>query len=295
MRTKIKNILLKIPLFNILVKQYISSRIKYKNRFYNYDFLSSYLSKKDRESIKDSKELKLLHEKLDKHRTDQISSWNSFVYCNGYYYQGYLKIGINGIKPTEPRMKKYDISTYFNIEKNVLDIGSNSGFITSYLSDYYNKVTGIELNPYLIKMSEEVKTFIKKKNIDFIEGNFIEYEFKEKFDSVFSLSNHFTIDGNLNIGFEQYVYKIYNLTNTGAFLFFESHDINGDDKDLEEKFKIASKYFELIEYKMVKAEYPADLDKLFAIFSRKNEISEVTPSDFSLENAKLHYEFVKAK
>ena len=74
-----------------------------------------------------------------------------------------------------------------------------------------------------------------------------------------------TIDGNLNIGFESYISKIFNTLNEEGILLFESHNINGDDKDMDVKFEIASKYFTLVKYKMVKAFFPQDIDKLFLL------------------------------
>lgn len=262
----------------------------------NYSYLARYLAYKDLEAVKDKPDLKKLHEQLDVFRQDQLEQWNSFVYCKGYYYQGYQRIGIQGIKPTEPRMDNYNISDFFNKEGKVLDIGCNSGFMACYLADHYKEVVGIELNPYLIRMGEAVKSHLGLNNLRFIEGNFIDHRFDEKFDAVFSLSNHFTIDGNLNIGFEEYIRKIYDIMNKGGILFFESHDINGDDSDLNEKFRIASRYFTLKKSKMVRSFYPADIDKLFAVFARKDEMLSHIPENvnFDLANIRNKYEYVLA-
>ena len=213
------------------------------------------------------------------------------VYCAGYYYQGYQRIGIHGIKPTEPRMQNYEIDTYLSKEKTVLDIGSNSGWVACYLSDYSKNVDGIELNPYLVKMGLATIDFLNVKNVNFIVADFIKYDFQKKYDVVVSLSNHFTIDGNLNIGFESYLSKIFDTLNEEGILLFESHDINGDDKDMDIKFEIASKYFTLLNYKMVKAFFPQDLDKLFAVFKKRDVAGEPIKTDFILVNAKKKYNY----
>ena len=57
------------------------------------------------------------------------------------------------------------------------------------------------------------------------------------------MSNHFTIDSNLNINFESIIKKIFDALNTGGIMLFESHDINGDEKDMDTKFQIDSKVF----------------------------------------------------
>ena len=82
-------------------------------------------------------------------------------------------------------------------------------------------------------MGVETAKFLDISNINFIEGDYANYKFKKKYDIIFSLSNHFTIDGNLNIGFEDYIWKIFDNINNDGILFFESHDINGDDKDMD--------------------------------------------------------------
>lgn len=160
-----------------------------------------------------------------------------------------------------------------------------------YLSDFVKEVDAIELNPYLIKMGEETAKFLNISNVHFIEGNYIHYKFTKRYDIVFSLSNHFTIDGNLNVGFEDYIRKIFDNMNNDGILFFESHDINGDDKDMDLKFQIASKYFKLIDYKMVRAFYTADIDKLFAIFQRLENSDQEHKLTFRLDLAKHKYQY----
>jgi len=52
------------------------------------------------------------------------------------------------------------------------------------------------------------------------------------------------------------------LTEPDGGAFFESHDIFGDDSDLEQKFQIASIFFILEKHKMVKALYGPNIDSL---------------------------------
>ena len=292
---RILNFLKKVPVINRIIDSILEKRrsyliLKKGENLKSYDYLAVYLTKLDKAHAKKDRDLKKLHKDLNKLRKQQVESWNSFVYCKGYFYQGYKRVGIHGIKPTEARMKSYDVYDFFNANGRVLDIGSNSGFLSIYLSDYFKEVVGIELNPYLIRMGECVKNHLGVRNVNFIKADFMSYSFNNQFDAVFSLSNHFTIDGNLNMSFEDYIYKIYNLLNNGGVLFFESHNINGDDSDLDQKFLIASQYFDLKKYKMVKAFYPADIDKLFAVFIKKPSISEKY-SSFSLDKARHEYEY----
>lgn len=256
-----------------------------------YREIRKQLEKKDKLYAENHPKVVPLHERLNELRQKQMEEWGSIVYCDGYFYQGFDKIGISGIKPTEQRIRNYGIQNYFDAGKSVLDIGSNSGFLVCYLAEYFDEVEGIELNPYLVKMGEATKKFLGLENVKFIRENFIKHNFEKKYDIIFSLSNHHTVDGNLNINFERYIKKIYQTLEDNGILFFESHDIDGGDADLAEKFKIASKYFELINHKMVEAFYDVDIDKLFAIFRRKNEKSEIESLDFSLEKARRKYHY----
>tara|TARA_B110000459_G_scaffold200076_1_gene247892 strand:+ start:480 stop:1337 length:858 start_codon:yes stop_codon:yes gene_type:complete len=256
-----------------------------------YNDIRYRLEEEDRKNALKDETLEALHKKLQDLKFDQEKNWDSMVYCGGYYYQGYKRIGIHGIKPTEPRMKNYEIDAYLSKDKTVLDIGSNSGWIASYLSDYSKNVDGIELNPYLVKMGEVTIDFLNITNVKFIVADFIKYDFLRKYDVVFSLSNHFTIDGNLNIGFESYISKIFNTMNKEGILLFESHNIRGDDKDMDIKFEIASKYFTLLKYKMVKAFFPQDIDKLFAVFKKRDVVGKPIKTDFTLEKAKHKYDY----
>ena len=256
-----------------------------------YKSIVKKLIEKDKQNVLERSELKPLHAILERLKKAQCSEWNSFVYCDGYYYQGYERIGISGIKPTEERFKRYQIDKYLTKEKSVLDIGSNSGFLACYVSDFVKDVDGIELNPYLIEMGEETARFLDIKNVNFIKEDFITCQFKKQYDVIFSLSNHFTIDGNLNMDFDSYIKKVSDTLKDGGLLFFESHDIDGDDKDMDRKFKIAGKYFELVDYKMVSAFYSADIDKLFAVFRKLDKNGQIEKFEFNLQEARKKYHY----
>ena len=87
------------------------------------------------------------------------------------------------------------------------------------------EVDAIELNPYLVKMGSVTKAFLGLKNVNCLDGDFTDYGFPNKYDLVFSRSNHFTIDGYLNVGFETYIEKISNTMNKNGIMFSGSHDI----------------------------------------------------------------------
>lgn len=284
----IKRLLGKLRRFQLIEPLFYITKSENVKR---YRKIRKQLEQKDKLYAQKNPEVAPLHNKLNELQQKQMEAWDSIVYCDGYFYQGFEKIGISGIKPTERRIKNYGIKKFFEANKTTLDIGSNAGFLACYLGEFFREVEGIELNPYLVKMGNTTRDFLDLNNVNFIKGNFLEYDFQKKYDVVFSLSNHHTIDGNLNVNFESYLQKIFKILEKGGILFFESHDIDGGDADLEEKFKIASRYFELVDHKMVRSFYDVDIDKLFAIFRRKNEESKMESLNFSLEEARKKYHY----
>ena len=63
------------------------------------------------------------------------------------------------------------------IIKRVLNIGSNSGFLTCYISEHVKDIDAIELNPYLVEMGYEIVKFLKISNINFIHSYYTTYNF----------------------------------------------------------------------------------------------------------------------
>jgi predicted TPR repeat methyltransferase len=209
------------------------------------------------------KDLKDLHAKLEIHLEDQSKNYGSFIYAqkNGYY-QGFEQIKLDGCRPTEKRFERYHIESYLSEQKSALDIGSNCGFFTTYVSDYLLNIDGVELNPYLVKISDDVKEFLEKKNLRFYTSSFEEFTTDEKYDVVFSLANDETIDGNTKFTFEEYVEKIIKLMKNDGYLMFETVSTDTyEPRIFLPKLEFLKKHFDVIEDKMVKSEYPINVPK----------------------------------
>ena len=239
-----------------------------------------------------------LHRRLGKAMAEQRRKWEN-SYTGSYYYQGLRRIGIAGVKPTEDRIENYEILPLLNKEQRLLDVGSNAGFMCLYLANYVGSVEGVELNPYLNDVAREVQSYLQLDNANFVTTDFSEYSPEGQFDIVLSLSNHHTIDGNLDMGFENYIRKIFDLLVPGGYLFFESHNILGDDKtgdpgddsDLDEKFDIAERYFEVLRHRMVPCYRFTDIDKLFVVMKRRPEYAPDAVRTLSLAEAREKYHF----
>jgi len=240
-----------------------------------------------------------LQHRLRKHLKDQKRSYpKAERYSQGYFYQGLEDIGITGGKPTGFRFSQYEVDSLLK-DAEILDIGSNAGFVACYCAQKgAASVTAVEINPFLNRIANDTAKFLKLKNVEVIESDFSKFSTDRKFDIVLSLSNHHTIDGKFFLPFDQYVKKVANLLKPEGYLLFESHNVFGpgkggigDDGDMELKFQILNRIFDIERYRMVKCYLKhgtEDLDKLFIVAQKSGKPKAV---HFTLSDAigKYHW------
>lgn len=220
---------------------------------------------------KSKERLEEFHKKLFGYIDEQNKNWNSFVYAkeNGFY-QGLDEIEINGCRSTEKRFERYNIEKYLSNNKSALDIGCNCGFFTIFSSKYLKNIVGIEINPYLIKIANETKKFLKTKNSEFIDTSFEDFKTEEKYDIIFSLANDETIDGNTKFTFKEYISKIYELLNDQGLLIFETVAPDTFEPRLfKPKIKVLKQKFTILNDHMVKTEYPINVPERRFLVLRK--------------------------
>ena len=213
-----------------------------------------------------------LHSMLKNHLEDQSKKWPHFIYSKEQgFYQGFDKIGIVGSRSTEKRFNEYNIENLFSKNKNVLDIGSNCGFVSLYTSEFVKNVIGVEINPFLVKISNDTKAFLGIKNANFICSKFEEYKTDKKFDIVYSFANDSTIDSNTTFNFEEYIQKILFLLSPDGLLIFESQTLDVlVPSAFDLKLEILEKYFIIKERRTVHSEYPANVsERIFLILEKK--------------------------
>jgi SAM-dependent methyltransferase len=226
----------------------------------------------------------------------QRHNWRA-SYASDYPCQGLSRIGISGIKPSEERLHRYGIQSYLKPTDLVLDIGSNNGFLALSMAPLVREIHGIEFNPYLVNISHTTCQFLQIRNAQFILGDFVEFTSETRYDVVLSLANHCTIDGNLSIDFELYIARIHSLLRPDGLLLFESHNVfapgagtPGDDGDLDQKFDVVERYFEIITTTMTSAYVPAfDIDKLFIALRRRPQYKADATRTFHLSDAMTRY------
>jgi predicted O-methyltransferase YrrM len=228
----------------------------------------------------------------------QRRNWK-LSYASDYPYQGMARLGISGAKPTEERLARYDISAFLRPTDRVLDIGANNGCFALTLSEHVAHVDAIEYNPFLIAAAHIAAEHLEVRNVSFMVGDFVEFVPTTRYDAVFSLANHCTIDGNLSMDFEEYIAKCFAMIATNGYLFFESHNVfapgkgaAGDDGDLDAKFDIVERYFEVVKFKMTPCYVPAfDIDKLFVVLRRRATYRGDAVRTFNLSEARLRYAY----
>ena len=180
------------------------------------------------------KNLEELHSKLKKHLEEQNIKWNHFIYSKqDGFYQGLDEIKIKGSRSSEKRFEEYNIEKYLSKDKAILDIGSNCGFFSIFISRFVKNVVGVEINPF---------------------------QTNKKFDIICSFANDSTIDDNTKFSFKEYIKKIKSLLTSDGLLIFESQAIDSMiEEQFSEKFSYLEKTFLVLEKKKINSEYPKNV------------------------------------
>ncbi len=229
----------------------------------------------------------------------QQQNWTS-GYVSGYAYQGYGRLGISGVKPTEHRLALWEVHHLLTPGTRVLDIGSNNGFLALEIARTAGHVDAIEYNPYLVLVGEAAARALGATNVSFICGDFTDHALSGGYDVVLSLANHQTTDQHMTMPFAEYVARCWMLLNEGGHLLFESHNVfgpgtggPGDDGDLDAKLDSAARYFDVVRHRMTRSFVPGgnDVDKLFIDFRRRDVPDPGATRAFDLATATTRYAY----
>ena len=205
--------------------------------------------------------LEELHLKLKAHLKDQDKKWGHFIYSKqDGFYQGLDEINIKGSRSSEKRFKEYNITKYLSKNNVTLDIGSNCGFFSIFVSKYVKHITGVEINPYLVAIANDTKQYLGIANTMFISSTFEDFKTNNKFDIIFSLANDSTIDGNTKFNFKEYINKIKKLLKDDGILIFESQAVDSMiSEQFEQKFNFLKLNFDVLEKRKISSEYPINV------------------------------------
>lgn len=159
-------------------------------------------------------------------------------------YQSLELIGLEGMRPTEYRIREYGLREVMKAEDDVLDIGCNLGFFDISIAGLVHSVTGIEYDYNLIKAANLVADHLKISNCTFYNGDFNDWykNNKETYNVIFSFAIHHW----LNIPPHDYAAMLHKLLKNCGYICFESH-IYGSDIGFDE----CCREFRGLEYRTV--------------------------------------------
>ena len=180
------------------------------------------------------------YKKLRKEITNITKDPLFYDYGEGYFYQSLSKINLRGLRNTIFRKKELKLEK-ISQDKNILDIGTNTGFLLMEMENNFSEALGIDHNPSLIKIANIVKNFLKIQNISFECKSIYDLETTIKYDIILSLANHSTFDEGIK-DTKKYFSKILELIKPNGFLVLESH--HPDYEDLDKFEKIYKEYLE---------------------------------------------------
>lgn len=144
-----------------------------------------------------------------------------YNYGEGFFYQSIPVINLRGLRNTKKRIEILELFKILN-KKIILDIGTNVGAIPLSTHSFFKSCVGIDHNPDVINISQEIQRYLKIKNVNFICDSFLKYSFDIKFDVVLSLANHSTFDKGID-NTSLYFEKIKKILKKNGILILESH------------------------------------------------------------------------
>ena len=193
---------------------------------------------------------------------------NLYDYGEGFFYQSVPPIRLKGLRDTKKRIIKLNLNHYLE-NSTFLDIGTNIGSIPLSLNNEFIFGIGIDHNETTIKVAQAIQKYLSIKKIEFISGDFLDYEFNKTFDVILSLANHSTFDEGIK-NTELYFNKIYSLLNKNGILIIESHNPLYEKSEIYLKIiKNLENYYETIEHGKYEFGNFYDQNRLFHILKKK--------------------------
>lgn len=189
---------------------------------------------------------------------------NSQAFGESKFYQSFPRIKLEGERPTDIRIEKYNLKQYISKKADVLDIGANDGFIDLEISSEVNSVLGVEYNEKLVEIARVAKDILKIDNVDFVCDDYNHWKTvnHRKFDVIFSFAIHIWIGTTP----EEYANDIYRMLNNNGVFFFESQTLESDVKYVD-----YCREFECVGLKKIREDNIKDdglTNRRFAIFTK---------------------------
>lgn len=209
-------------------------------------------------------DLMTLHRAINEELLNARRQWDSYDYGEGYFYQGFERIGISGLRDTKGRVGHMGLKELL-ADKTVLEVGCNTGFVAMSIADVARHVVGLDLNPYTIRIAELTAQYLNISNVEFHATGFETFEETRTFDSVLSFANHATYDKNIRLSLTEYFERCRSLLRPGGLLLFESHPPQHEGEGLEQVCAIIGARFDIQQRRILEYGTFLDRDRTFIV------------------------------
>ncbi len=228
---------------------------------------------RDYSALSDHPERFALHRSLNEQLVRQSREWDTYDYGEGYWYQSSTELGITGLRDTTARVDAFGLCDLVR-SRSVLEIGSNSGFLSLAIAPAAARVVAFEINPYLVAAGQIGADALSVTNVEFLVSSFEEFDDRdERFDDVVSFANHHTYDGNTHQGLEEYFARCHAVLRPAGRLIFESHPPALEGRDFAKTVAIIEGFFTIDRSEIHQYGTFLDRDRRFIVATRRETLT----------------------
>lgn len=155
------------------------------------------------------------------YRNSFRDTWGVDAITEVFFYQSLPMLDIDGLRPTDQRIKTYGLMNFLKPDMNMLDIGCNVGFFDFSLAGHVKSVLGIEYDKEYVDFAKEAGKILDMSTVEIVQADFNEWvkNNTRKFDVILSFAVHHWLGASP----EGYIEILDNLLNPGGYVVFESH------------------------------------------------------------------------
>jgi len=225
---------------------------------------------RDYAGLQEHPDLLPVHRALHEQLIRQSREWPTYDYGEGYWYQSSEELGITGLRDTAARVEAFGLRDLLR-DRTVLEIGSNSGFLSLAIGPSAKRVVAFEINPFLVEAGRIGAAHLGIESVEFLVSSFEDFDDRdERFDDVLSFANHHTYDGNTRQGLEEYFARCHALLRPGGRLVFESHPPALEGRDFGRTVELIERWFDVERSEVHRYGTPLDRDRRFLVAVRRD-------------------------
>ena len=181
---------------------------------------------------------------------DERRYHGGYDYGQGFFYQSSPSLHIHGLRDSAWRIREYELAQLVG-GKDVLDVGSNSGFLACELGYHARSIVGCENNAVLVEMANSLSRYLGLKDVQFNHSTFEDFFPDKPFDVTLALASHETLDGMTTFYLSEFLDKVLACTSIGGSVVFESHPRSIERVNVEEVVDLVGCDFESFRVKTI--------------------------------------------